>query len=305
VLQNPEEHGGAGHDDFRAPRSDAVYLPARRHAHPRDPAVEAANLRGGGAKPFGGLAVSPVDTVDGAHHRRGCGRSRDNAVHLLGTHSPDGGGDLFVDKFIQPAQLHFRGRIALEEALGQAHRAQRLGDRLRHAPALAQNDLRAASAHIDDENATFRMGPARLDPQVNQPRLFLPGNDLDRASQSPGGSLDELVLVGGVAHRGRRHGAHADHIQLAVDLCHTGQVLAEEVHRFDADASGAEDAFAEPRHLPVGGEDRHGQAGNHLRGLHAHRVASDIHSGVPGHTAMIRCSRHRPAGYMLFSVTLP
>ena len=41
-----------------------------------------------------------------------------------------------------------------------------------HFARLADNELRATSADIDDKNTAFRMRPARLDPEIDEPSFL-------------------------------------------------------------------------------------------------------------------------------------
>ena len=72
----------------------------------------------------------------------------------------------------------------LEEKLLQPQCAKRFGKCLYDALILAENDLRATSADIDDQEAFFRVRPTGFDTQMNEAGLFLSGDHLDVGAES-------------------------------------------------------------------------------------------------------------------------
>ena len=112
------------------------------------------------------------------------------------------------------------GGIALEKDFGQADGAQRLGDGLAHPARFAEDDFGTAAADVDDQNILVRMRPAALHAKVDEPGLFLAGNDLDGRGDGLRCAGEELVLIAGVANGAGGDGADADDVQLSILLRH-------------------------------------------------------------------------------------
>ena len=172
----------------------------------RDLLVEPADLRGGGAEAVGRIALGARDAVDGADHGGGGGRGGDGAVVGRSSEAAHGVDDALLDILLQAMQLASLGWILLEENFGQAQRAELLRERLRHAAALAQDQLGAAAADVDHEDA-LGMRPSALHAQVNQARLLLAGDHLDGRRESFEARAQEFLLVDGVAQGAGSHGA--------------------------------------------------------------------------------------------------
>ena len=62
------------------------------------------------------------------------------------------------------------------------------------------------------------------------------------------------MLIARIAHRAGGHGAHADYIQLAVDLRHARQIFAHELDGLGGNAAVLENAGAQPRDLAFRGQ---------------------------------------------------
>ena len=149
---------------------------------------------------------------------------------------------------------------------------------------LGQNHFGAAAADVHHQDAFAGLRPASQHAQVNQPGFFLPGNDFHRRAQGLGRAFQKLLLVAGVAHRAGGHRAHADDVQLLINLRHALQIGAHERHGIGGDAAIVEHARAQPRDLPLGGQDLGGHARACFGGLHAYGVAANIDGGVTRHT---------------------
>ena len=177
------------------------------------------------------------------------------------------------------------GRIGAQEESLEAECAEGFRPCLADAVVIADDDLGAAAADVDDEEALLGMRPEAADAEVDEAGFLLSGDDLDFGAERGGGAGHELKLVAGVADGGGGDGADVRDIEPFVGSRHGGEHLADEREGFGADAAGFEDAFAEAGDLAVGGEDAGRRAGQDFRGFHANRVAADIYSGV---------ARHRP-----------
>jgi len=119
---------------------------------------------------------------------------------------------------------------------------------------------------------------------VNQTRFFLPRDDLHRRAQGLGCAFQKLLLIARVAHCAGGHRAHADDVQFLINLRHALQIGAYESHGIGRNAAIVEHTRAQPRYLPLGGQNLGGPARAGFGGLHAYGVAADIDSGVARHT---------------------
>ncbi len=197
------------------------------------------------------------------------------------------GHQFFVDVLVHAAQIDGPGRIGSQEDLRQTDGAQRLGESFGKNAVLRQDHFGAAAADVHHQNAFAGLRPARQHAQVNQPRFFLSRDDFHRRTQRLRRALQKLLLIAGVAHRAGSHRAHADDIQLLVDLRHALQIGAYERHGVGGDAAIVEHARAQTRHLPLGGQDLGDHASARFGGLHAYGVAANIDGGVTRHTHIV------------------
>ena len=154
-------------------------------------------------------------------------------------------------------------------------------------PAVGRDDLRAAAADIDDQDALVALRPDALHAQVDQARFFAARDDFHRRAGGFRGARQELALIAGVADGAGGHDAHAHHVELAVEGGHARSTAQVALHGFFADGAAAEDALAQARDFAVGRQDARRLAGNHLRGFHADGVAADVDGGVAGHASIL------------------
>ena len=161
-------------------------------------------------------------------------------------HPPHRSHKFRSDIFVHLVELARGGRIALQEDLTQPDRSQRFGVCFHQASAVGRNNLRTASADIDHQHALAGLRPIGLHPQMNQPRLFPPGDDFHRRSYGLRRPRQKLPLVARIANRAGGHGAHAYHVQCAIQAGHPRKHRARRSQRLLADR-----AVVEPRHLAV------------------------------------------------------
>ena len=152
---------------------------------------------------------------------------------------------------------------------------------------LGLDHLRAAPADVDDQQPLMPMRPLRLDAQVDQPRLLLTRDQLDRLSHDGAGAFQEHGLIAGIAHGGCGHDARGQHVERFVEAGHPLQRLQSHGHRRLIHLPIAEDALAQARHLPVLGQHTQRRARFQLRRQHADRIAADVDRRVSGHRAPI------------------
>src|SRR5207253_3115260 len=143
---------------------------------------------------------------------------------------------------------------------------------LGHAPVLAQDQLGAAAADIDDERTLRGVWPADLHSEMDETRLLLTGDYFDRRLQRFRGLLQEFLLIAGVAQSTGADGSDTDHARAPILRRHLGEHVGAEIHRALAHAAGAEHTFAQARYLPRGGESFERRAPNDLRRQHSNRV---------------------------------
>ena len=159
-----------------------VILRRRRQVQLGDLAVELADLRGGDAQAVDLLALASAAA-------RATAPATAEAVadvaiarsHARWPRRRDGAARVFPG-CTRCIWCSWRGAggSSLQEILAQPHGAQRLRKRLAQPPVLGGDDLRAAAADIDDQNAFAGLRPGALHAQVDQAGLFAAGDDFDR-----------------------------------------------------------------------------------------------------------------------------
>jgi len=180
-------------------------------------------------------------------------------------------------------QLDGKRRVVLDEQLRQAQRSDLAREGGAKPAVFGKNQLRAAAPDVDHQDATRRMRPNTLDAQVDQSRLLLAGDHLDRNAKRRRGVFEKLRLIAGVPNRCGRHRARGNNVIAAEDGGHAGQHGANDSYGFRADEAASKDALAEPRHFAFGGQ-RLGRLARHeVRDQQPNRIASDIDSGVSRH----------------------
>ena len=172
---------------------------------------------GGDAQAVDLIALGARRARDGGGDGAGGGGSGDGAVPAGVAQAAEGRVELGLDVLVHLVELADDGRIVLEKNLAQADGAQGLGEGFHEVAAVGGDDLRAAAADIDDEDAFVALRPDAFDAEVDQARLFAAGDDFDGRAGGFGRARQELVLVAGVADGAGGDGAHAHHIQLAVE----------------------------------------------------------------------------------------
>ena len=125
-----------------------------------------------------------------------------------------------------------------------------LAGRLRHTAVLAQDQLRAAAADVDDQDAPGRLRPAALHAEMNQPRLLLSGDHLDGRADRFRGALQEFVAIARVAQGACPESPYSHHAGGFVLGRHLNENAAGELHCALADAAPTEHALAQTRDLP-------------------------------------------------------
>ena len=155
-FENMEEDGGSRDDDFGAPRTDSGDLLTRRHIQRGNIPIEAADLRGGSTAAVGFVAPGARNPVHRAYHCRSSCRSADDTIDAGISDPPDSGTDSLLNIFAEPMEIGGSRRIGAKKQLLQPQRAERFRKCLAYALILAQDDLGAAAADVDDQEPLFR-----------------------------------------------------------------------------------------------------------------------------------------------------
>lgn len=287
ILQEMQKHGGAGDDDLGAARSDARDFASGVEVSRTKIMIELADLGGGSAQAVGLIDFGAGDAVDGADDSGGSSRCRDHALAALVTDAAERGAELFGDVLAHAMELDGCGRITFQKDFGQANSAERLGHGLAHSARFAEDNLGATAADVNDQDILVRMRPAALHAKMDEPGLFLAGDNLYRRGNGFRCAREELTLVSCVANGTGGDGSNPDDLQLAILLRHSGENAAHQGHGIGADAAGAKNALAQARNLAVGREDFDGRTRGDLGSLHAERVAANVDRGVSGHIHVI------------------
>ena len=146
-----------------------------------------------------------------------------------------------------------RDRATGEEAVGRPHRAELEaagGDDL---AALAEQELGRAAADVDEQQPPVEDGDRLEHPELDQASLLDPRDDLDVDPGLVPGAAEELLGVGGLAHRARGHGAHRGAVAVD-DAAHPLQRGDAPVDGVGVELLHVAAAVAEADHLPLAGE---------------------------------------------------
>ncbi len=154
-------------------------------------------------RPEGVAAPQRVDHLgqvgDGA-------RAADRHLEAQVAGAPHGVGE--VRPYVAPALGHglLAQRLAAEEPLGEPDGAQLEAQRLEHLRALADDELGAATADVDEQVAAVEAGDGPQHPDVDQAGLLGAGHHLDLDAGLGPRPAQELVPVVRLAHGAGGHG---------------------------------------------------------------------------------------------------
>ena len=174
---------------------------------------------------------------------------------------------LGLDVLVHLVELQGRGRIVLEEDFAQPDGAQRLGKGVLQDAVFGADDLRAAAADIDHQGALAGLRPGAFHAQVDEAGFFPAGDDFHRGAGRFRGARQKFVRIARIANRAGGHGAHAHHVQLAIEGGHARQHGAGGAQGLFAHRAGAKDAFAQSRDFAFRRQHARRLSGNSLRPL--------------------------------------
>ena len=143
----------------------------------------------------------------------------------------------------------------------------------------ASRDLDAAAADVDDHRDVPGHADAVDRRQMDEPRLFRPGDDARSDPGLLGDRLQELAAVFRFARRARGNGDDL------VDAVRFGQPpefrqhLERGVHRFRRERAPVEPARAQTDHFLFPVNDFEGQVGADLDHDHVERIGADVDGG--------------------------
>ncbi len=198
-------------------------------ARPHEGATQFAQpLQGDVARLVGRVEATAADHV-GQGARRTAGTHR-----MVPAIALEVGGDnlnLLARRNLGRAHGGLVHLIARKEALAHRHAAD--VERLHHPwlIALADDELGRAPADIDHQAFALHHRDRMRRTDIDQPRLFPPGNDLDRKPQRRLRALQKLRRILGHAHRVGGHGPHPVRMKLAQALAEALQGLQRDLLR--------------------------------------------------------------------------
>ena len=151
-------------------------------------------------------------------------------------------------------RIEARGRYPAigEKALRHAHASdiQRLEPlRLHAAP---ENELGRATPDVDDQPRSGGRWKHMRDADVDQPRFFVPADDVDGKSERALGSRQELAGIRCNAKRISRDGAYARRMQARESLAKPREASERGFHRLGADTPFFVERGAEAQGFPPG-----------------------------------------------------
>ena len=157
---------------------------------------------------------------------------------------------------------------------------------------VADGDLGAAAADVEEERALAAEVDAAGDAQVDQARLLLAGDDAHVEPRLLLEELEEAPLVFGLAAGG---GGDGDDLGGAVRARHVGEPRADEhgaVHGLLLEALLRELALAEPHRLALARQDRVRAVRVEPHQQQPHRVRADVHEADDAAVGGRRLRRH-------------
>lgn len=253
-LERPKEHSRSGNHDFGAPGSDAGDFAPRSKTTRRQLRIKLPNLSNSRAEPVGVFSLRARNLIHYRDNGRRRRRSCNCAVELLRPVLFVKRKQLLVDVAVHAMQFVRTGRIRFQKHFSKPYRAKRLRNGIDQLSALANDQLRATAANIDDQRAFFRTRPSCLHAQMYQSRFFRSGNNFDIRVQRFARALQKFLLIAGIANRAGCDRAYAANLQRAVNPVHVRELGAQKIQRIVADAAGTENALAESCDLPLLGQ---------------------------------------------------
>ena len=208
-------------------------------------------MRGRDAQPVEAVALGAGSARHGGGHRTGRCGGGDHTVPPGFPQAAERRIQFGLYVLVHLVDLAGCRRIVLDERLAQADCAERLGVRIQQAPAVGRDNLGAAAADIDDQDALVALRPNALHSQMNQPRLFAPRDDFHRRAHRFRRACQKFALIAGVANRAGGHHADAHHVELAIRDGHPRQHSAGGLQCLLVDGAAAEDALTQARDFPV------------------------------------------------------
>ena len=186
------------------------------------------------------------------------------------------GIELLAEVGLQVGQVARTGWIVGQELLAEPrdadlHAVQR--DRL---VVLAEDELDAAAADVDDQGRLAAQIDGVADAEVDQPRFLASGNDLHAQADFVPHALNEVAAVGGLAHGAGGDGLEAHDTLSLSERAEGGQRAHAVVHRLGREAAVGQRAVAEPHHVLGAVQHAETAVRLHLSNHHVDGVAADV-----------------------------
>ena len=144
-------------------------------------------------------SLHPVGIVPGhpVHHRREIGHRTAHADKGLRRRGAVDGREIGGDGSHRPAEVLQRDGLVEVKRLGVSHRADVQAELAIDARSLAERELTASSAGVEDHERPVGQPQPRLHGEVGDPALVRAGDDLDRHPAALLDKVEEFLAVGG------------------------------------------------------------------------------------------------------------
>ena len=169
------------------------------------------------------------------------------------------------------------------ESLGVPHGADVDAELPIDASSVAERELGATAAGVEDDERAVGQPEPRLHGQVGDPALFLAGDDLDRDAAPLLDQVEEGLAVGGRAQAHRADGGDAVDPQPGGLGRHPRDRRGGPLDGGRGDRAGFLDPLAQPGHLGAVGDRGPGSVGLALADVELDRVGPHVDHGLATH----------------------
>jgi hypothetical protein len=178
-------------------------------------------------------------------------------------------------------------------AIGQAHDAEREAFRQQDPGAVRNDELGGAAADVDEKQRVLARGKLAPQREIDQPRLFLAGDDLDAHARALLHGFDELLGVGRLAD-----GAGGDRPDdlgagAAGELDEVLDGRSPRLDRLGREQPGPQRLAAQAHHGLLPQQDLEGPVLLHVGDQQLDAVGADVDGGERSHRGGILASHRR------------
>ena len=209
-------------------------------------------------------------------------KSSDEAGEAARAHLIEVGAELFLEVLEEPPLVVLRERVAADEPLRQANRAELEAARERQVRRRPERHLAASAADVDHDRRAAADIHAVPGGQMDEAGLFRAGDDAHADAGLPRHLGNEIPAVVRLARGARRAGDNLVNLVGIGDAFELSQRLQRRGDRGRCEAPAVEPAGAEPHHFLLAIDDLEGQVRtdphhNHMDGIGADVDRSDVH----------------------------